>query len=139
LLIPLLSSGEVNRSLVLSLQITNKNIAVRNTCVMWIVSASLMWLIEIVNFQRATEIMIIFRHSTAVNTATSNSLSCVDKLQKETHSPAEHAPWNFPWLWTLLFVCFWRDSPQWARTASFGRFLDHTQRRTTVGMTPLGE
>jgi len=26
-----------------------------------------------------------------------------------------------------LFVCFWRDSPQWARASSFTRFLDHTQ------------
>ena len=37
------------------------------------------------------------------------------------------------------FVCFWRDSPQWARTFSFTRFLDHTQRRSTVGRTPLDE
>jgi hypothetical protein len=32
---------------------------------------------------------------------------------------------------------FWRDSPQWARASSFTRFLDHTQRRTTVGRSPL--
>jgi len=32
---------------------------------------------------------------------------------------------------TGRFVCFWRDSPQWARASSFTRFLDHTQRRTT--------
>ena len=37
------------------------------------------------------------------------------------------------------FVCFWRDSPQWARASSFTRLLDHTQRRTTVGRTPLDE
>jgi hypothetical protein len=36
-------------------------------------------------------------------------------------------------------VCFWRDSPQWARASSFTRFLDHTQRRSTVGRTPLDE
>jgi len=34
---------------------------------------------------------------------------------------------------------FWRDSPQWARASSFTRFLDHTQRRTTVDRTPLDE
>jgi hypothetical protein len=34
---------------------------------------------------------------------------------------------------------FWRDSPQWDRASSFTRFLDHTQRRTTVGRTPLDE
>ena len=38
----------------------------------------------------------------------------------------------------ILFF-FWRDSPQWARASSFTRFLDHTQRRTTVGRTPLDE
>jgi hypothetical protein len=38
-----------------------------------------------------------------------------------------------------LFVCCWRDSPQWARASSFTKFLDHTQRRTTVGRTPLDE
>jgi len=40
---------------------------------------------------------------------------------------------------SALFVCFWRDSPQRARASSFTRFLDHTQRRITVGRTPLDE
>jgi len=35
-----------------------------------------------------------------------------------------------------IFVCFSRDSPQWARASSFTSFLDHTQH-TTVGRTPL--
>jgi hypothetical protein len=39
----------------------------------------------------------------------------------------------------LFFVWFWRDSPQWARASSFTTFLYHTQRRTTVGRTPLDE
>ena len=34
-------------------------------------------------------------------------------------------------------LCFWRDSPKWARTSSFTRCLDHTQRHTTVSRTPL--
>jgi len=34
-------------------------------------------------------------------------------------------------------VCFWRDSPQWARASS--GFLDHTQRRTSLSRTPLDE
>ena len=39
-----------------------------------------------------------------------------------------------------FFVClFLHNSPRWARTSSFLRFLDHTQRRTTVGRTPLDE
>jgi hypothetical protein len=31
------------------------------------------------------------------------------------------------------------NSPQWARASSFTRFLDHTQRRISVGRTPLDE
>jgi hypothetical protein len=42
-------------------------------------------------------------------------------------------------LFVCLFVCFWRNSPQRARTSSLTKFLDHTQRRTTVGRTPLDE
>ena len=38
---------------------------------------------------------------------------------------------------TITF--FWRNSPQWARASSFTRFLDHTQRCTTVSRTPLDE
>jgi len=34
---------------------------------------------------------------------------------------------------------FWRDSHQWVMASSFPRLLDHTQRRTTVGRTPLDE
>ena len=41
------------------------------------------------------------------------------------------------------FPCFLSDNhptpPQWIRTSSFNRFLDHTQQRTTVGRTPLYE
>jgi len=28
---------------------------------------------------------------------------------------------------TSQFICFWRDSPQWAKAYSFTKFLDHTQ------------
>jgi len=38
-----------------------------------------------------------------------------------------------------VFVCSWGSGPQWARASSFTRFLDHTQRRNTVGRTPLDE
>jgi len=39
----------------------------------------------------------------------------------------------------MLIIFFWRDSLQWARASSFTRFLDHTQRLTTVGKTVLDE
>ena len=40
----------------------------------------------------------------------------------------------------VLFFIFGVTAPQWAsRASSFTRFLDHTQRRTTVGRTPLDE
>ena len=38
-----------------------------------------------------------------------------------------------------LFVCYWSDSPQLVMASSLSRFLDHTQRRITVGTTPLDE
>jgi len=42
-----------------------------------------------------------------------------------------------------LFVCLFLAQkpppPKWARASSFTRFLDHTQRRTTGGRTPLDE
>ena len=37
------------------------------------------------------------------------------------------------------FFFLWHNSPQWARASSFTRFLDHTQRRTTVSRSPLNE
>ena len=39
----------------------------------------------------------------------------------------------------FCFFVFGSDSPQWARASSFMRFLDNTQRRTTVGRSPLDE
>ena len=38
-----------------------------------------------------------------------------------------------------LSFFFWRNSPKWATASSFLRFLDHTQRRTAVGRTPLDD
>ena len=38
-----------------------------------------------------------------------------------------------------LFFFFWHESPPVGRTSSFTRFLDHTQRRTTEGRTPLDQ
>ena len=45
------------------------------------------------------------------------------------------------WLETFrIFFFLWRCSPTRAMTSSFlMRFLDHTQRRNTVGRTPLDE
>jgi hypothetical protein len=40
--------------------------------------------------------------------------------------------------WTNMFI-FDATAPQWARASSFTRFLDHTQRRTSVSRTPLDE
>ena len=38
----------------------------------------------------------------------------------------------------IVFVCFWHNSPWWARASPFTRFLDH-KWHTTVGRTPLNE
>jgi len=40
---------------------------------------------------------------------------------------------------SATFVCFWRDSLQWAGASLLTRFLDHTQPRITVGRTSLEE
>jgi hypothetical protein len=37
------------------------------------------------------------------------------------------------------FFLPWHNSLHWVRASSFTRFLDHTQRRTTHGRTPLDE
>ena len=37
------------------------------------------------------------------------------------------------------YFLLWRCDPTWVMASSFLRFLDHTQRRTTVGRTPLDE
>ena len=42
-------------------------------------------------------------------------------------------------LFLYMIVSPWGDSPQWARSSSFLRFLDHTQRHTTLSRTPLDE
>ena len=46
---------------------------------------------------------------------------------------------QFPTKQPSVHVCYCRDSPQWARASSVTRFIDHTQRRTTVGTTPLDD
>ena len=41
----------------------------------------------------------------------------------------------------IIIVCLFvlAQQPKWARASSSMSFLDHTQRRTTVGRTPLDE
>jgi hypothetical protein len=52
-----------------------------------------------------------------------------------THTPTH----SCVLVYIYIYICFWRDSPQRARASSFTRFLDHAQRRTTVGRTPLDQ
>jgi len=53
---------------------------------------------------------------------------------------------ELPWVtgcptWSFSFVCLFvfDATPQWTRASLFTRFLDHTQRRTTVVRTPVDE
>jgi len=46
---------------------------------------------------------------------------------------------NFQTRNTIFFPPLWRCGPKQAMVSSFLRFLDHTQRRTTVGRSPLDE
>ena len=45
----------------------------------------------------------------------------------------------FELIFNIHFFPLWRCGPTPARASSFLRFLDHTQRRITVGRTPLDE
>ena len=67
-------------------------------------------------------------------TETCHDVLCWDRCIKSTTSAL-----NFHVLILVFFVCFWRDSPQWTMASSFTRFVDHTQRRTKVGRTPLDD
>jgi len=41
-------------------------------------------------------------------------------------------------IFPLLIFCFrWRCGPTWVMDSTFLRFLDHSQRSTTFGRTPL--
>ena len=43
-------------------------------------------------------------------------------------------------MYIYIYIFFlWRCDPTWAMASSLLRFLDHTQRRTTFGRTPLDE
>ena len=54
-------------------------------------------------------------------------------------SICQHVSIKDSYSFVRMFLSFWRNSPQWARASSFTRLLDRTQRRTTVGRTPLDE
>jgi len=41
--------------------------------------------------------------------------------------------------WVYFFFLPWCNSPPWSRASSVSRVHDHTQRRITVGRTPLDE
>ena len=43
------------------------------------------------------------------------------------------------YIYIYIFFFLWRCDPTRVMASSFLRFLDHTQRRTTVGRTPLDE
>jgi len=42
-------------------------------------------------------------------------------------------------IYIYIYIYIWHNSPQWAMASSSASSLDHTQRRTTVGRTPLDE
>ena len=65
---------------------------------------------------------------------------------RRRHFPENHAklPWKlgqpiFTNFGTNFFLFCLSNSLPWARVSSFTGFLDHTQRSTTIGRTPLDE
>ena len=75
-----------------------------------------------------------------------NILSCVNRVDIVTNIYVKLATWfAASKMWCIIlniifFFLLWRRSPTRAMASSFlMRFLDHTQRRTTVGRTTLDE
>ena len=62
-------------------------------------------------------------------------------LMNGTGYESSYNPVMFPCSWCIFFFCATAlpSHNQWAWPSSFMKFLDHTQRRTTVGRTPLDE
>ena len=63
--------------------------------------------------------------------------TCFRRFQYNFHSFSKSISSSRINAFISAFLC-WHNSPPWAR-ASFMRFLDHTQRRTTFGRTPPDE
>ena len=61
--------------------------------------------------------------------------------QRVNNSPTNQNVCKRTWTFvsSMKAIFFSRNSPPWARASSLSRFIDHTQRRTTVGRTPLDE
>ena len=78
--------------------------------------------------------VIIFKEPVGFCIYLSN-IQSIEAVGKLTSSLASCYTQN---LISLLFV-LGATAPHWARPSSFTRFLDHTQRRSTVGRTPLNE
>jgi len=57
----------------------------------------------------------------------------------KTHSPSILLYKWFILMVSIYFLLLWLCDPTRVMASSFLRFLDHTQRRTTVGRTPLDE
>ena len=84
---------------------------------------------------------ILFHHADGLSNVGTRSTGRTDTHISRTECVLKY---NLSLNWSVhnyehfLFVS-WRNNPQWARASSFTRFLDHTQRRTTVDRTPLDE
>jgi hypothetical protein len=59
------------------------------------------------------------------------------RYSRVTHE--ERKPLSTELLNSYISFLFWHKSPDWARASSFTRLIDHTQRRTTFGRTPMDE
>jgi len=69
-----------------------------------------------------------------VTTSGFNSRADYESKMSDTHGSNSQRFRSYEFLMYSNFFLLWRCDP-----TSFLRFLDHTQRRTTVGRTPLDE
>ena len=65
-------------------------------------------------------------------------LSSIPSRQEQEELRLSHTEAK-DWSVKLFFLSFDATAPSGSMAASFTKFLDHTQRRTTVGTTPLNE
>jgi len=65
--------------------------------------------------------------------------AAVVRATEKCSSKVRDKIWNNIYIKNIVYDFFGRNSTPAARASSFTRFLDHTQRRTTIGRASMNE
>jgi len=87
---------------------------------------------------RRAQISTLLRRTNLISTVRDSTMTMTFRVCY-TSKHAIRINYEAGLLLILTFYFLWRCGPTQAMASSFTRFLDHTQRRTTVGTTPLDE